>query len=143
MEVTRAMSRNVNTLPPSANIREVAEEMRNHNVGCIPICEYGYPLGMITDRDIAVRAIPAGQSLDRLPVREFMTTSVATINQHKDLIHAAEIMRQRQIRRLIVVDDDGKLTGLLTLDDLASCCDDPLLVASTLKATSEPAMIHG
>ena len=106
-------------LPSSASIGDVARRMRAANVGAI-ICEQdGHPCGIVTDRDIAVRAVAAGRDLENTPVSEICSKVLITVRPEDDLDRAVELMRQRAIRRVLVVDSNSQTVGILSLGDLA------------------------
>src|SRR5262245_31372947 len=119
MQVREAMSRDVKVANPQQRIREVAKAMAETDVGLLPVGENDRLVGMITDRDIAVRAIAAGKGPDT-PVSEVMTTDVKYCYEDEDLVHVSKNMAELQVRRLPVVSRDKRLVGILALADIAA-----------------------
>jgi CBS domain-containing protein len=112
------MSRDVKMANPQQRIREVAKMMADIDAGILPVGEGDRLVGMITDRDIAVRAVAQGKGPDT-PVREVMTTDVKYCFDDEDLVHVSKNMADLQVRRLPVVNRDKRLVGILALADIA------------------------
>ncbi|KNF10155.1 cystathionine beta-synthase domain-containing protein [Gottschalkia purinilytica] len=118
MKVRDIMSSHVKTVSTNANIQEVSNEMRSLDVGSIPVCDQkDVPVGIITDRDIVIRGISQGVSLNT-PVGDIMSLNIISVSPETDVNEAAKIMSQNQIRRLPVV-ENGKIVGIVALGDLA------------------------
>ena len=118
MKVAQAMSRDVRVANPNQSIREVAGTMAEIDAGVIPVGEDDRLVGMITDRDIAVRAVAAGKGPDT-PVRDVMTHDVKYCFEDEDLNHVAKNMAEQRVRRLPVVNRDKRLVGILSIGDVA------------------------
>lgn len=118
MLVNDAMSRDVRTVTPEATIREAARLMAEADVGALPVAAGDRLAGMVTDRDIAIRAIAAGKGPDCL-VSEVMTNDVLYCHVDEDLGHVARNLAENQVRRLPVVDVDKRLVGIISLADIA------------------------
>jgi CBS domain-containing protein len=118
MKVSEAMSRDVQVCTPGASIRECAKVMAEIDAGSLPVGENDRLIGMITDRDIALRAIAQGKGPDT-PVREVMSTDVKYCYEDEQLDHVAQNMADIQVRRLPVVNRDKRLVGIVSLGDLA------------------------
>ena len=119
MRVNEAMSRDVRVANPQQRIREAAKTMAEIGTGVLPVGENDRLVGMITDRDIAIRAVAAGKGPDT-PVREVMTTEVKYCYEDEDLVHVSKNMAELQVRRLPVVNRDKRLVGILALADIAA-----------------------
>jgi len=119
MRVSEAMTREVRVATPGQSIRDVAKMMDEINAGSMPVGENDRLIGMITDRDIAIRAIGHGKGPDT-PVREIMSTEVKYCFEDEDLDHVAQNMADIQVRRLPVVSRDKRLVGIVSLGDLAT-----------------------
>jgi len=119
MLVREAMSRNVRVANPEQQISEAAQLMDEIDAGALPVGENDRLVGMITDRDITVRAVAAGKGPDT-PVREVMTAEVRYCFEDEDLVHVAKNMAELQVRRLPVVNRDKRLVGILALGDIAA-----------------------
>lgn len=136
IKVNERMSTHIVSVEPERPVRELAKIMRDEHVGCIPVVSDNLLLGMITDRDIACRSVAEARDLDETPARDIMTTPVYTCRTGELLVDAAQTMENQQVRRLPVMDEDGKVVGLLTADDL-SWHTDHLLVGDVIEAVYE------
>ena len=113
--------RQVITADLDDRIRDLAGLMDYYNVGCIVIVEAGRPVGIVTDRDLALRILmdrDAAAELERLTARDVMTPDPQTIHEDEGFDRALELMRGENVRRLPVVDRHGKLRGIVSLDDI-------------------------
>lgn len=119
MRVSEAMTREVRVANPGQSIREVAKIMAEIDAGAMPVGEDDRLVGMITDRDIAIRAVGQGKGPDT-PVREVMSTEqVLYCYEDEDLDHVAKNMSEQQVRRLPVVSRDKRLVGIVSLGNIA------------------------
>lgn len=118
MLVREAMTRDVKTVTPDTTIREAARIMGECDIGALPVSDGERLAGMVTDRDIAVRAVAIGRGPDAL-VSEVMTLDVLYCHEDEDIGHIAENMAEKQVRRLPVVDVDKRLIGIISLADVA------------------------
>jgi CBS domain-containing protein len=112
------MTREVRVANPTQSIREVAQMMSEIDAGSMPVGENDRLVGMITDRDIAIRAVALGKGPDT-PVREVMSKEVKYCYDDEDLEHVAENMGELQVRRLPVVNREKRLVGIVALGDIA------------------------
>lgn len=136
-QVRHVMTRDVAIIAPDTSLREAARRMDDLNVGALPVADRGHLVGIITDRDITVRATAAGQPPDTTRVDGTMTTDVTTCHPDDDLVDVADAMSRLQVRRLPVIDDEGTIVGILTLGDLAAAGSD--VASDILRRVSEPA----
>lgn len=104
---------------PNDSVEHVARLMAQHDCGVIPVCGGGRIAGLITDRDVACRAVASGKLLSELPVAEMMTKTVFTVREDDDVQVAIDTMETKQVRRLPVVDKNGKVVGIIAPSDLA------------------------
>lgn len=132
MPVSQFCRRNVWTIGPDETVREAAHRMKNENVGCLVVVDGGKPVGILTDRDIALEVLTRKLDPDALHVREIMHAPPITIDDKAPLRSAIQRMRSEAIRRLPVVDGSGALLGLVTADDVA------LLIAQELNHMTGP-----
>jgi CBS domain-containing protein len=109
--------------------------MKTLDVGPIPVCDGDRIQGMLTDRDITIRATAEGRDPNTTRVREVMTPDVVYCFEDQDVREAAHVMEERQIRRLIVLNRDKRLVGIVSLGDLATQTDDEELDSSELSET--------
>lgn len=138
MRVSEAMTPEVVTVSPQALLVDAARLMRDSDIGPLPVCEKGRVLGMLTDRDITVRAVASGKDPQSTRVGDVMTPEVVSCLESEDVRRAAEIMQSAQLRRLLVVSSDGRLAGIVSLGDLALQSGDEELTGETLERVSEP-----
>ncbi len=100
-------------------VSEAAQLMKSDDVGSLPVLDGEQLAGMITDRDIVIRAIAEGKDPRGMPVREVASRELVRVNADDDLSSALQLMAAQQVRRLPVVDDDGRLVGILAQADVA------------------------
>jgi predicted transcriptional regulator len=138
MKVQDAMTKNVLTAKVDDMLSDAAEMMKEVNIGILPIVDDENNLvGVITDRDITVRAVAKGVDLNDAMVGDFMTPSPLTIGPDINVEDAADMMADAQVRRLPVIQDGG-LVGIVSLGDLAVDVGEADLLAETLERISEP-----
>lgn len=118
MKVSDLMSRDVCLAAPSQKLRDVAAEMEKNDIGVMPVRDNDRLVGMITDRDIAVRGISRGLGPDA-PVRDVMSSEVRYCFEDEDIKDLAQNMADEQIRRLPVLNSQKRLVGIISLGDLA------------------------
>jgi len=119
MKVKECMNTNVIWLTPDSSIGECAKLMNDHHIGSVPICNMNQNVvGVVTDRDILLRAIINNKDINNTKVSEIMTTGVYCCDTDTDIEHATTIMSQNQVRRLPVT-NQNKIAGILTLTDLS------------------------
>ncbi len=136
--VNDVMTRNVRTLAPGATVADAAKAMRELNVGVIPVCEGDKLLGVVTDRDIVLRAVAEG--LDGgTPLSTVMSTDIRTARETDDLDTVLADMASRQIRRLPVLDASQRLAGIISIGDIAVKGQDEEDVGQSLADISSPA----
>ncbi|WP_439438505.1 CBS domain-containing protein [Roseateles sp. DB2] len=124
------------TIAPSETLQRAAQLMDELNVGALPVCENEQLLGIITDRDIAVRAVAEGQDPSTTRVSEVMSNKVRSCTSDVDLGEVLSEMARVQIRRLMVLDEARRLVGIISVGDFA--VRDPAVLASTLRSISLP-----
>jgi len=118
MPIDQLLRRSVKTLPPNATCQEAAALMRDENVGAIVVAEERRPLGVVTDRDLVVRVVAPGEDATRVLVRDVMTGEPIFVSGERSLEQAIAAMRDLAIRRVPIVDAEGLLRGLVSMDDL-------------------------
>jgi CBS domain-containing protein len=136
-KISEVMSSDVQTISPDATIEEAAQEMRDGDFGLVPVAEDEELLGVITDRDIAIRAVAEGKDPSTL-VREIMSEEVVWASEDDTVEDAARIMSDHQIRRLPVVDAEQHLVGIVSLGDFAVDSADIEPVVEALSDISRP-----
>lgn len=119
MLVRDVMSTGMEFVAPETTAMMAAKIMRDNDIGILPVLDGGNVVGMLTDRDMTVRILAEGLDGRRLTVEEVMTPDLLTCSQDDTVEDAAELMADRQIRRLVVLGQDGKAVGIVSLGDLA------------------------
>ena len=140
MRVSEAMTREVRIASPGQSIRDVAKIMADIDAGAVPVGENDRLVGMITDRDIAIRAVAEGKGPDT-PVRDVMSSEVKYVYDDEDLEQVAKNMGDIQVRRLPVVNRDKRLVGIVSLGDVAQN-EDKRTSGKAIAAVSQRGGMH-
>jgi CBS domain-containing protein len=118
MKLEDVMSHKVLTVAPDSTAAEAARLMETNNIGALPVVNQGHMVGILTDRDIVVRAVAPGGDPTNIPVSQVMSKPVVCGSPNMDLSQATDLMAQKQVRRLPVV-NNGQLVGFVSLGDIA------------------------
>ena len=137
MRVRDIMTAGVESVTPEMDLVMVARRMKELNVGSVPVVEGDRLVGIVTDRDIVIRAVAEGQNPQSVQVRSCLTPNPTTISPDADVQEASQLMASEQIRRLPVV-ENGQLVGYLAIGDLAVDVGRDRLVGDALEKISEP-----
>ena len=140
MRVSEVMTRDIETIRPDQTAQEAASFMLRADAGSIPVTENERLVGMITDRDIAVRGVAQGHGPDT-PVRDLMSAGLITARVDDDIQEVATKMSEAQVRRLPVIDQDDRLCGIISLGDLSREADDDC-ASEALEGDSQPGGEH-
>jgi predicted transcriptional regulator len=119
MKIREIMSTDVKQIDSSATIRETAERMKKFDIGCLPVKENNKIVGIITDRDIVIRAVVQGEDPNNATITSFYTPEVFCCSQDDELADAVKLMEDAQIRRLVVLDQDNQAVGVISAGDVA------------------------
>ena len=119
MKTSEIMTKDARCVGPDASLVVAARMMRDMNVGSLPVCDDDRVTGVITDRDITIRAVAEDRDPEGTPVRAVMSHEIAYAFEDQDVEDAARIMEVKQIRRLPVLNHEKRLVGILALGDLA------------------------
>jgi|SRR5215211_3854033 len=120
MKISEIMTQDVIVIQPDDSLQSAAKKMRDLNIGFLPVCDGENLLGVISDRDITIRALADGMDVNIMLGRDLMTTPAICCLEDQDLSEAAKIMEENQIRRLVVLSrEDKRLVGVISLGDLA------------------------
>jgi CBS domain-containing protein len=119
MQLKHIMTEYVEVIAPESSIQEAAAQMRSLDVGVLPVSNEGCLVGMLTDRDLTIRAVADGRDPKNTTVKEVMSQDVAYCFEDQDLEEAEWVMDKRQIRRLPILDRDKRLVGIVSLGDIA------------------------
>jgi CBS domain-containing protein len=139
MELRDIMTRNVEVVSSNASLKDAATKMKSLDVGLIPVCDGGRLQGILTDRDITIRATADGRDPIKTKVADVMSTDIAYCLENQEVEDAVSLMEVRQIRRLPVLNLDKQLVGIVSLGDIAVHGGDTDLAGETLQAISQPA----
>lgn len=126
MSLDELIRRSPETLPPSATCAAAARLMREANVGTVVVADGAKPLGLVTDRDLAVRVVAEGRDPEAVRLEEVMSGEPIFLSERRSLTSVISVMRDLAIRRVMVVDDAGDLIGVIALDDLVMRTADQL-----------------
>lgn len=135
MKIKELMTREVESVDPMSSLEEAAQLMSDADVGSLPVVDEGRVVGVLTDRDIVVRAVAAGLDLSEARASDIMTPEVVHCREEDDALDAASLMEEHQIRRVIVTDADGGLAGVVSLGDLSRSLDE---AGEVLREVSRP-----
>jgi len=120
MKLSEIMTRDVVVMQPDDSLQSAAKKMRDRNIGFLPVCDGEELIGVISDRDITIRALADGMDVNIMLGRDLMTVPAIYCFDDQDVSEAAKIMEENQIRRLVVLSrDEKRLVGVISLGDLA------------------------
>jgi CBS domain-containing protein len=140
VKVSECMTRQVEICSPSDTIQQAAQTMAKIDAGVLPVGENDRLVGMITDRDIAVRAVAAGKNPAQCRVRDVMSSEVRYCYEDDDVSEVAENMSEQQLRRLPVINREKRLTGIISLGDIAR--QDEHQAGEALHGIARPGGLH-
>jgi CBS domain-containing protein len=135
--IKEVMTPSPTTVEPDASVVEAARTMRERDTGIVPVVESGKLIGTVTDRDIVVRLIAEGRDPGSATVREIASTDLVTVDPQQELDEGLRLMAQHKVRRLPVVEDDGRLVGIVSQADVARQEDDAR-TGEVVEQISEP-----
>ncbi|MGH7824269.1 MAG: CBS domain-containing protein [Candidatus Binatia bacterium] len=139
MRVAEIMTRDPEVVTSDLVLKDAALKMRKLDVGMLPVRNDDRLVGMLTDRDITVRATAEGRDPIKTQVHEVMSPEVVYCFDDQDVSEAAKLMREKQIRRLPILNREKRLVGVVSLGDVAVHSKEEKIVSETIKEVSEPA----
>lgn len=139
MKLHDIMTSEVEVIEPQSTVRAAAQKMKELDVGLIPVCDGDRLRGMLTDRDITVRAVAEGKNPTEVRVEEVMTPEVIYAREDQSLEEGADLMERNQIRRLIILDRHKKMVGIVSLADLAVKTGQKNVTSEVTERVSYPA----
>jgi CBS domain-containing protein len=142
MKISEMMTQETVLMSPDTSLRRACEIMRDSDIGFIPVTDGERILGAVTDRDVATRAIAQGLNPDSTPVRDVMSPDIVYVFEDQEELDAARLMQVKQIRRLVVLNRDKRLVGVLTLSDLSSHARDHALAGEVLDSMMDHSERH-
>lgn len=119
MKVRKMMHKGVEWVSPDTTVTALAKKMQQFDIGAIPIGENDRLIGMVTDRDIAIRGVADGKDPSKLTARDVMTKGVIYCRDDEDIDEAARVMESKQVRRLPVIDANKRMVGMISLGDVS------------------------
>lgn len=141
MQLKEFINYHVETIGPDDTLQQAAEKMRDFDIGSIPVCDDNHLLGIVTDRDITIRAAANGDDPTMATVSEVMTPGVICCYEHQTVEEAAALMQEHQIRRLYVLNENDELVGMTSLGELATATGNRQLAGETLERVSDSAEV--
>ena len=145
MKAKDIMTRKPKCVTPDTSVREAARLMKEEDVGVLPVVERDGSdrlIGIVTDRDIAIRHVAEGHDSSSCPVREAMTSSVRTAREDDDVESVMDLMGKEQVRRIPVVDERGSLVGIVAQADIVREARDDKKAERTIEKISDPGGRH-
>lgn len=137
MQVSEIMTEHVQGIAPDTTVRDAAELMKQLDVGVLPVLDGGKPAGVITDRDIVLRSVAEGEDADGVRVGAIMSPASVTCRHSDDVAQVAQTMERCQVRRVLVLDDQGAVAGIVSLGDIAISSHGEALGGEVLKRVSQ------
>lgn len=138
MRVKDVMTHDVQRIHRNAGIQEAAEQMKTLDVGMLPVYDGDLLVGTLTDRDITIRGIAEKRIPSRTKVSDVMSPGVTYCFQDQDVEEAAKIMAEKQVRRLVILNRDKRLVGIVSLSDIATAANAKQVATSALEKVSQP-----
>jgi CBS domain-containing protein len=135
MKVKEAMHKGVEWVSPDTPLTTVAKKMQQHDIGAVPVGENDRLIGMVTDRDVTVRALANAKDISRLTARDVMTKGVIYCREAEEVDDAVRTMESKHIRRLPVLNANKRMVGMLSLGDVSSAASKEI-TAEVMKAVS-------
>lgn len=139
MQISEIMTRNPEVVTPNTSLQETASKMGDLDVGVMPVCDGKKLVGMVTDRDIAIRAVASGNNPGAMKAGDIMSSDVQFCYADQSVNDAARLMKEHQIRRLPIIErDNQQLVGIVSLGDLAVDVEDTDISGEALEEISRP-----
>jgi CBS domain-containing protein len=138
MSVSDVMTRDVAVVDAATTLTDAAKIMRGLDVGVLPVRSGQRLVGVLTDRDITIRATAGGKDPESTSVAEVMTPNIVSCGPQDDVSEVARTMQAHKLRRVLVLDDAAAVVGIVSLGDLAVRADEPAAAGKTLERVSEP-----
>ena len=139
MQVQHIMSRNVEIVEPTTTISKAAEKMRDLDIGFLAVFEHNRSVGTLTDRDITIRSVAQGRDPRLATVSEIMTPTAFYCYEDEEIEHVGKQMQDKEVRRMLIMNRQGKLVGVVSLGDIARTTGETELAGETLGEIAEAA----
>ncbi|MGO9007577.1 MAG: CBS domain-containing protein [Beijerinckiaceae bacterium] len=119
MKTKQVMHKGVEWVSPDTPVRKLAKMMKEFDIGAVPIGEGDKLVGMVTDRDLCLRALADGKDIESMTARDVMTAGIIWCRDDEDVEEAADLMERKKVRRLPVIDENKRMVGMLSLGDVS------------------------
>lgn len=139
MKTKEIMTTNFEMTNSTSSLNDAAQKMKSLNVGVLPIREGAKVIGLITDRDIVVRGLAENRDPSSTQVKDIISSELVRCSEEDSVEQAAKLMEEKKVRRLVVCDQDGTPTGIVSLGDIAAKTKQDELAGAALESISEPA----
>jgi CBS domain-containing protein len=139
MQVQHIMSRNVECVEPTTPIAKAAEKMRDLDIGFLAVCEHDRSVGTVTDRDVTIRSVAQGRDPRLATVSEIMTPTAFYCYEDEEIEHVGQQMREKEVRRMLIMNRQNRLVGVVSLGDIAKTTGEKELAGETLGQIAEAA----
>ncbi|MBI4473293.1 MAG: CBS domain-containing protein [Acidobacteria bacterium] len=139
MKVSEIMTKKVECIAPNTTISKAAELMRDHDIGFLPVCDNDRLAGTVTDRDITIRSVAQGRDPRLAPISEIMSQSVFYCYEDDDVEKVGREMQNKEVRRMLILNRDKRLVGVVSLGDIAKTSGEKELAGETLGDIAEAA----
>jgi len=139
MKVGEIMTTSVECIDPDATLKEAASRMKALDIGFLPLCQKDRIIGTLTDRDITIRAVAEGRESASTRARDIMGTDVFYCFEDQDVEDCAAYMREKEVRRLLILSRDKRLVGVVSIGDLSKVNGSQEVVGDTLKDITQAA----
>ena len=139
MKIREIMNQKVECADPTLPISQAAEEMRDLDIGFLPICENDKLIGTVTDRDITTKSVAQGGDRRLAPVSEIMRPEVFYCYEDQDVEEVARYMQEKEVRRMVILSRDKKLIGVVSLGDIAKLSVEREVAGETLGKIADAA----
>ncbi len=137
MKVREIMTTDVECVSPDTGVRDLANKMKTLDVGFIPVCDNDRLVGTVTDRDIVIRGIAGGKDIDSTTAQDIRTKEVHWCYEEDDVKDVAKLMREKEVRRMLILNKDKRLVGVVSIGDISKVEEHES--GKTLKDISEAA----
>ncbi len=141
MKIKNIMSKDVESVSPDTPLHEVAHKMRARDCGCVIVSKDDKLFGIITDRDIAIRCVAEERDPKGTKAEQVMSVELLYCHESDEATDVAQKMSQNKVRRLVVLDDEKRMVGIVSLGDLAMASDDHNICGTALSIICHPALV--
>jgi CBS domain-containing protein len=119
MQVKDIMTRDVQVVSPDTSVFDAARKMRSFDIGCLPVCKNQRCVGIFTDRDIVIRGVAEGRNLENTAAGDIMSTNIVHCSEDDDISTVIKLMEDKQLRRILVLDENKYPVGICSVGDVA------------------------